>query len=100
MLQEAMKTLEDAEAKAAEIVKEAGKKAEAIQETPQLAAMIVDANAGSKTDLAAIAVDQKKLETDLAEEALKEASDEIASLKKRASEREGEAVELVIKQLL
>ena len=34
------------------------------------------------------------------EEALKEASDEIASLKKRASEREGEAVELVIKQLL
>ena len=31
MLQEAMKTLEDAEAKAAEIVKEAGKKAEAIQ---------------------------------------------------------------------
>ena len=29
MLQEAMKTLEDAEAKAAEIVKEAGKKAEA-----------------------------------------------------------------------
>lgn len=43
--------------------------------------MIVDANAGSKTDLAAIAVDQKKLETDLAEEALKEASDEIASLK-------------------
>ena len=30
MLQEAMKTLEDAEAKAAEIVKEAGKKAEAI----------------------------------------------------------------------
>jgi hypothetical protein len=69
-------------------------------ETPQLAAMIVDANAGSKTDLAAIAVDQKKLETDLAEKALKEASDEIASLKKRASEREGEAVELVIKQLL
>ena len=42
-------------------------------ETPQLAAMIVDANAGSKTDLAAIAVDQKKLETDLAEKALKEA---------------------------
>ena len=31
MLQEAMKTLEDAEARAAEIVKEAGKKAEAIQ---------------------------------------------------------------------
>ena len=95
MLQEAMKTLEDAEAKAAEIVKEAGKKAEAIQaEAKEKAnAMIVDANAGSKTDLAAIAVDQKKLETDLAE-------DEIASLKKRASEREGEAVELVIKQLL
>ena len=102
MLQEAMKTLEDAEAKAAEIVKEAGKKAEAIQaEAKEKAnAMIVDANAGSKTDLAAIAVDQKKLETDLAEEALKEASDEIASLKKRVSEREGEAVELVIKQLL
>ena len=98
MLQEAMKTLEDAEAKAAEIVKEAGKKAEAIQ--AEANAMIVDANAGSKTDLAAIAVDQKKLETDLAEKALKEASDEIASLKKRASEREGEAVELVIKQLL
>lgn len=102
MLQEAMKTLEDAEAKAAEIVKEAGKKAEAIQvEAKEKAnAMIVDANAGSKTDLAAIAVDQKKLETDLAEKALKAASDEIASLKKRASEREGEAVELVIKQLL
>ena len=98
MLQEAMKTLEDAEAKAAEIVKEAGKKAEAIQaEAKEKAnAMIVDANAGSKTDLAAIAVDQKKLETDLAVKA----SDEIASLKKRASEREGEAVELVIKQLL
>lgn len=102
MLQEAMKTLEDAEAEAAEIVKEAGKKAEAIQAEAKgkANAMIVDANAGSKTDLAAIAVDQKKLETDLAEEALKEASDEIASLKKRASEREGEAVELVIKQLL
>ena len=100
MLQEAMKTLEDAEAKAAEIVKEAGKKAEAIQAEAKANAMIVDANAGSKTDLAAIAVDQKKLETDLAEEALKEAADEIASLKKRVSEREGEAVELVIKQLL
>lgn len=57
MLQEAMKTLEDAEAKAAEIVKEAGKKAEAIQaEAKEKAnAMIVDANAGSKTDMAAIA---------------------------------------------
>ena len=44
MLQEAMKTLEDAEAKAAEIVKEAGKKAEAIQaEAKEKAnAMIVD----------------------------------------------------------
>ena len=100
MLQEAMKTLEDAEAKAAEIVKEAGKKAEAIQaEAKEKAnAMIVDANAGSKTDLAAIAVDQKKLETDLAEEALKEASDEIASLKKRASEREGEEVAVKTRQ--
>jgi len=62
--------------------------------------MMEAAGADSKADLAAVAKEQKRVEQELSDKAMKEASDEIASLKKQASEREGEAIELVLKQLI
>ncbi len=102
MLQETMKTVEDAEAKADAKIKEAGAKAESIIAEAEKKADDIVAAAGSdsKEGMTKVSEEQKKVEKELSDKALNDAATEIGSLKKKASEKEKEAIDVVINELI
>lgn len=102
MLQETMKTVEEAEAKADGIIKKAKEDgADLIAEAKKKAEEILEqANATSKSDLKSAEAAQKENEEKLAEKALKDADTEIGSLKKKAVDKEKAVVSMVVNELI
>lgn len=102
MLQETMKTVEEAEAKADEKIKAAKAEAESIIAEAEKKADDIVAAAGtdSKTGMAKVTEEQHAMEKELSDKALKDAATEIGSLKKKASEKEKEAIDALINELV
>lgn len=102
MLQETMKTVEEAEAKAGGKIKDAEAKAESIIAEAEKKAedIVADAGTDSKKGMAKVSEDQAAMEKELSDKALNDAATEIGSLKKKASEKEKEAIEEVLNELI
>ncbi len=102
MLQETMKTVEEAEAKADEKIKEAKAKAESIiaEAGKKAEEIVAAAGADSKKGMANVQAEQVTMEKELSDKALDDAATEIGSLKKKASEKEQEAIDELINELI
>lgn len=102
MLQETMNTVVDAETKADDLVKEARAKADAkiADAKKQAEEIICKAENDAKADLKKNQDNQKRGEEKLVVKALDEATAEIGSLKKHAAEKENEAIDMIIRELI
>lgn len=102
MLQETMKTVCDAEAKADDIVKQAKEEAQGIIDKANKDAMQVveQAEADSKAKLKDAAILQKKDEEKQTTKALDRAAAEIGSLREIAAGKEAAAIDMIINELI
>lgn len=102
MLQETMKTVEEAEAKADGIIKKAKEDSAAMiaQAKSQAEEILSQASVASKADLKSAEIARKENEEKLTEKALKDADTEIGSLKKNAVDKENVVIDLVIRELI
>lgn len=102
MLQETMKTVCDAEAKADDIIKKAKEEADGILESAKKKASEIteQAQTDSKAKLKDTEARQKENEEKQTTKALDRAAAEIASLRETAAKKEAVAMDMIINELI